>query len=393
MAYGHYAARIVIMFRPLEVTYVNRRDFLASAGPVALGAVALSDGSAAANPAAGRQAVARLSQIKLGTVYRHLDDAHLKALARYSVTHVGGPPPIADTNRLYATVEELERARDMCAKNSLTYEIVTPPFLASSHIDHEPHPAIMLADSPERDRDIESMQTMIKNCAAAGIPAIKYNMSILGVLRIGRVPGRGDATYSKWDLAEAHPATPLTRAGHVNADMFWERITYFLDRVIPVANEYKVRMACHPQDPGVPPEGYQGVDRVLGTVDGLKRFITIQESPYHGLNFCQGTISEMLQRPDEEIFDVIRYFGSRNKIFNVHFRNIRGHRDNFLEVYPDEGDIDFVKAIQVYKEVGYDGALIPDHVPQAPNDSDDDQSFAYCFGYIRALIQAVNHMT
>ena len=76
-----------------------------------------------------------------------------------------------------------------------------------------------------------------------------------------------------------------------------ERITYFLDRVIPVANEYKIRMACHPQDPGVPPEGYQGVNRVLGTVDGLKKFVTIQESPYHGLNFCQGTVSEMLADP------------------------------------------------------------------------------------------------
>ena len=76
--------------------------------------------------------------------------------------------------------------------------------------------------------------------------------------------------------------------------MFWERITYFLDHVIPVANEYKIRMACHPHDPGMPPEGYQGVDRVLGTVDGLKKFVTIRESPYHGLNFCQGTVSEML---------------------------------------------------------------------------------------------------
>ncbi len=200
------------------------------------------------------------------------------------------------------------------------------------------------------------------------MPSIKYNMSILGVLRTGRTPGRGDASYSRWRLADAKPATPLTRAGQVNADQFWERITYFLDRVIPVANEYKVRMACHPQDPGVPPEGYQGVDRVLGTVDGLKRFITIHESPYHGLNFCQGTVSEMLQDPGKEIFDVIRYFGTRQKIFNVHFRNIRGHRNDFIEVYPDEGDIDFVKAIQVYKEVGYPYMLMPDHVPQAPGD-------------------------
>ena len=368
---------------------MNRRDFLA-ASTSALAATALPAGVSAA-PA--RRAATKPSQIKLGTVYRRLDDDHLKALARYSVTNVGGPPPIADANRLYATVEELERARDMCAKNGLSYDIVTPPFLASSHIDRERHPAIMLADSPERDRDIESMQTMIKNCAAAGIPAIKYNVSILGVLRIGRVPGRGDATYSKWDLAEAHPATPLTKAGRVDADAFWERITYFLNRVIPVANEYKVHMACHPQDPGVPPEGYQGVDRVLGTVDGLRKFIAIQESPYHVLNFCQGTVSEMLENPGEQIYDVIPYFGSRKKIFNVHFRNIRGHRDNFVEVYPDEGDVDFVKAIQVYKEVGYDGALIPDHVPQAPNDPEGEQSFAYCFGYIRALIQAVNYMS
>ena len=142
----------------------------------------------------------------------------------------------------------------------------------------------------------------------------------------------------------------------------------------------------------MPPEGYQGVDRVLGTVDGLKKFISIKESPYHGLNFCQGTVSEMLADPGKEIFDVIRYFGTRQKIFNVHFRNIRGHRNDFLEVYPDEGDINFVKVIQLYKEIGYPYMLMPDHVPVAPNDPGGLQSFAFCYGYIRALIQAVDQM-
>jgi mannonate dehydratase len=211
-------------------------------------------------------------------------------------------------------------------------------------------------------------------------------------VRTGRVPGRGDSTYSAWSVAGAHPEPPLTRAGRVDADRFWERITYFLDRVVPVANEYKVRMACHPHDPGMPPEGYQGVVRVLGTVDGLKRFVTIRESPYHGLNFCQGTVSEMLRDPGKEIFDVIRYFGARNKIFNVHFRNIRGHRDEFVEVYPDEGDVNFVEAIKVYREVGYSYLLMPDHVPQAASDPDGLQSFAFCYGYIRALIQAADRI-
>jgi mannonate dehydratase len=206
---------------------------------------------------------------------------------------------------------------------------------------------------------------------------------------MGRVPGRGDATYSQWKLSGAHPRTPLTIARHVDADAFWERITYFLERVIPVANEYKIRMACHPQDPGVPPEGYQGVDRVLGTVDGLKRFVTIQESSYHGLNFCQGTVSEMLADPGKEIYDVIRYFGARKKIFNVHFRNIRGHRNDFVEVYPDEGDVDMVKAIRVYQEIAYPYMLMPDHVPEAPADPAGLQSFAFCYGYIRGLIQSL----
>jgi mannonate dehydratase len=361
---------------------MNRRKFIASTGAAA---VALRSGSTPAASVSGGRVL-----MKLGCQSAPTNETHLQYLARYGVRNICGYPEIG-AGRLYATVDELKRLRDLAEKNRIAIDCVAPPFLKSSHIDQTPHPAIMLANSPERDRDIEAVQNLIRNCAAAGIPSIKYNLTLLGVLRTERTPGRGDATYSTWRLKEAHPHPPLTRAGHVEADMFWERITYFLERVIPVADEYKIRMACHPHDPGVPPEGYQGVVRALATVDGLKRFITIKESPYHGLNFCQGTVSEMLDDPGKEIYEVIRYFGSRKKIFNVHFRNIRGHRDDFQEVYPDEGDIDFVKALQVYIEVGYPYLLMPDHVPQAPNDPEGLQSFAYCYGYIRALLQAAEH--
>jgi mannonate dehydratase len=363
---------------------MNRRQFIAAGG-----AAGFAGAYATASAPVSAEAAARPSRMKLGDQTAPTSDAHLKYLARYGVRNICGYPQIAD-GRLYATVDELKRMTDLAGQYGISVDCTAPPFLASSYIDKEKHPAIMLAQSPERDRDIEALQTFIRNCAEAGIPSIKYNMSILGVLRTGRTPGRGDAMYSTWKLAEAHPETPLTRAGRVDAAAFWERISYFLDRVIPVANEYKIRMACHPQDPGVPPEGYQGVNRVLGTIDGLKKFITIQESPWHGLNFCQGTISEALRNPAVEIFDVIRYFGTRKKIFNVHFRNIRGHRDDFIEVYPDEGDIDFVKAIRLYKEIGYPYMLMPDHVPLADSDPGSLQSFAFCYGYIRGLIQSVN---
>jgi len=348
---------------------INRRRFVSLTGA----ALAARPLSAAPPPPAG--------QVKLGCQSEPSDERHFQYFARYGVRNICAYPATI-------AVDDLKRVRDLAASHGISVDCIGATFLTSSHIDKEKHPAIMLAESPERDRDIETVQTLIRNCAAAGIPAIKYNMSILGVLRTGRTPGRGDASYSQWRLKDARPNPPLTRAGRVSADAAWERITYFLDRVIPVANEYKVKMACHPHDPGVPPEGYQGVVRVLGTVDGLKKLVTIRESPYHGLNFCQGTVSEMLQDPGKEIYDVIRYFGSRRKIFNVHFRNIRGHRDDFVEVFPDEGDVDFVRAIRVYKEVGYDGMLMPDHVPRSPDDQAGLQSFAFCYGYIRALIQA-----
>ncbi|MBI3473548.1 MAG: mannonate dehydratase [Candidatus Solibacter usitatus] len=360
---------------------MKRRHFLSSSSLAAVGAL----GSASPAAAQGKRAL-----MKLGCQSGPTTDKRLQFFKRHSVNNICGYPGKETDARGYPTVEELVQLRERCEKHGISCDLLAPPFLASSHIDRTKlGAAIMLGQSPQRDREIEMVQTWIKNCAKAGIPAIKYNMSILGVVRTERTPGRGGTTYSTWRFKEAKPVTPLTKAGPVNADVYWERITYFLDRVIPVANEFKIRMACHPHDPGMPPEGYQGVDTVLGTPDGLKKFISIRESPYHGLNFCQGTVSEMLHDPGKEIFDVIRYFGSRQKIFNVHFRNIRGRRNDFQEVYPDEGDIDFVQAMKVYKEVGYPYMMMPDHVPHHPDDPSGDQAFAFAYGYIRALIQAV----
>jgi mannonate dehydratase len=129
---------------------------------------------------------------------------------------------------------------------------------------------------------------------------------------------------------------------------------------------------------------------VLGSVEGLERFVAYRESPYHGLNFCQGTVSEMLQDPRREILDVIRHFGRRRKIFNVHFRNIQGRFLDFRETFIDDGDVDMLAALRVYKEVGYDGMIMPDHVPQIAGDAGGKQAFAYTFGYIKALIRAID---
>jgi len=327
-------------------------------------------------------------KIRLGT-QNNSSNEYLRILAALGVSNICSELPSAKFDEAWS-VEGLTKLRERVESFGITLEAVPLP-LSSSYIAKAENPHIMLGQSPERDREIDNICRMIENASRAGIPMLKYNMTILGVVRGERTPGRGDSSYSTFDYAHTPQDPPLTEAGPVSADTMWERITYFLRRVIPVAEQNKVKMACHPHDPGMPADkGFRGVHRVLGSVDGLKHFIEINPSPYHGLNFCQGTVSEMLQDPNREILDVIRYFGSRKKIFNVHFRNIHGGFLNFQETFPDCGDVDMVAALKVYKEVGYDGCLMPDHVPIIQGDTSGRQAFAFAYGYIRGLMQAVN---
>jgi mannonate dehydratase len=330
--------------------------------------------------------------MKLG-MQDHMTDDDLAFYSAAGVEAVCGWLPSRKLDDPWS-VAGLLRERERVESYGIKLAMVPLP-MSSVEIEKAEYPSILLGSSPDRDRAIDDICQMIRNVGAAGIPAVKYNMTLIGIPRTAPVQGRGRAQAHAFNYAVAtNPEPPLTAAGRVTADVYWERITYFLERVIPVAAENKVRMACHPQDPGVPPgRGFRGVDAVLGSVEGLKKFVSIAESPWHGLNFCQGTVSEMLADPGREIFDVIRYFGMRQKIFNVHFRNIKGHYLDFQEAFPDEGVVDMFQAMRTYKEVGYDGMIMPDHVPSVPGDagnySGGPRGFAFALGYIRAVMQAV----
>jgi mannonate dehydratase len=341
---------------------MKRREFLSAAG------MALATCKASANASPGSVGPSRPPlKMHVGTQQGPTTPEMLQFFKRHGCDHICGYP-LKSNERGYWTLEELERTRDLCEKHGVRMEIVALPFLASSHIDHEKRGAIMLGESPQRDRDIADIHKMIEACAKAGVGSFKYNLR----------------------LSEARPNPPLTRARRVTQELAWERIEYFLERVIPVCNEHKVRAACHPHDPGVSPEGFQGVCRVLGTVDGLRKFVSIRESPWHGLNFCLGTVAEMLADPNRELGPIVREFGERRKIFNIHFRNIRGHRDDFREVYPDEGDVNLVDIARILRDVGYDGMLMPDHVPSHPDDPHGLQAFAFAFGYIKGILQSLS---
>jgi mannonate dehydratase len=368
---------------------MNRREFVRLSGSGAA-AVAFADTVVSAQvakaPATKTAGPSAKVKFKVGT--QHGDsDAILKAMAAFGCNNICSSLPSVKMDENW-TVEALTRLRERVESHGISLDMV-PITMTSADISRAQMPAIFLGKSPERDRNIDDVCQQIRNIARAGIFQTKYNFTIVGIPRSGTAKGRGPSQYSEFILDKDKQAQTPTMAGTVDADTYWERITYFLERVVPVAEEYKVRMGCHPQDPGLP-KGYRGVDAVLSTVEGLKKFVSIKESPYHGLNFCQGTVSEQLDNPAEEIFDVIRYFGSRKKIFSVHFRNIEGRRFNFRETFIDNGSVDMLKAARVYKEVGYEGMLMPDHVPHVDGDPDQMQGFAFAIGYIKAIIAAVS---
>ncbi len=320
-----------------------------------------------------------------GTQQGHSPDV-LRAMSAFGLKHICSGVISARLDEKWS-VDSLSRFREQVESFGLSLAMVPLP-MPSVTINKASYPNILLGKSPERDREIDEIGAMIRNAGKAGIPSMKYNLTYLGVVRSGYTPGRGGARSSTFVFETATVDPRVFEMVQGDDDMMWERIEYFLKRIVPVAEEAKVRIACHPNDPGMPKGGFHGVPSVLSSVEGLKKFVGIAASPYHGLNFCQGTVCEMLDHPAKEIPDVIRYFGSRKKIFNVHLRNILGHRLNFREAFPDEGDIDFLECARVYREVGYDGMLMPDHAPQIEGDK-SGLAFAFEIGYIQAIIQTV----
>jgi mannonate dehydratase len=101
--------------------------------------------------------------------------------------------------------------------------------------------------------------------------------------------------------------------------------------------------------------------------------------------FCQGCVTEM----GVDVYEAIRDIASLGKIVYVHFRNVRGTPRNFQEVFLDEGDIDMFKAMQTYKDSGFEGPFMMDHTPTIPDSRNSREGLAFAVGYIRAMIQAV----
>lgn len=243
---------------------------------------------------------------------------------------------------------------------------------------------------PGRDQNIETYQTFLRDLGKAGIPVASYDFHPANTYTTRMVQHRGYTTR-EFDLAEFRAKVEKQQfEREYSAEDIWNNYTYFMKAVLPVAEQAGVKMALHPDDP--PIAKMNGVAKIFTHYEGYRRAEQIAgNSRFWGLTFCVGTWSEGGDKMGKNVFEMIQDFGSRGKIFEVHFRNVSSSLPQFVETFPDEGYMDMYRVMRALREVHFNGAAEPDHVPQLSGDSGLRRAgTAYCISYMRALLRRAN---
>lgn len=240
-----------------------------------------------------------------------------------------------------------------------------------------------------RDEEISAVCDLIRNMGKLGIPVWCYEwMPVLNWTRTSTTTlTRGGALVTGYDH-ELMKNAPLTEYGEVSEETLWSTLSYFLERVIPVAEEYHVKLAMHPDDPPLSP--IRGLGRIMRSVDNYQRLLDLAPSPMNGITLCQGNFALMT----DDLPNVIRHFGEQDKIFFVHMRDVRGTPEKFVETFHDDGQTDMLACMKAYRDIGFEGVLRPDHVPTMLSDSNDHAGYSavgrlFAIGYLKGLRQAV----
>jgi mannonate dehydratase len=204
-----------------------------------------------------------------------------------------------------------------------------------------------------------------------------YEMSAWSVEGMREELAKRDLT-SRW----AHHFTEK-----MSAEEYVSNLVKALRRIVPVAEAAGVKLMLHFDDPPVPDEA----NLLPGIVNPLliTRVFEAVPSDHLGLLFCVGTRYES----GVDVYDQIRLFGRRNKIFHVHFRNVRGtipSAGGYEEVALDDGDLDMFRILKALQATGYDGSLSPDHPMILIGDEQRRASLAYHVGYMKALLAALS---
>lgn len=311
----------------------------------------------------------------------NLDEAGMRRIKQIGVDYVlmGGPPIPWQEAELRARMERFKAG-------GLT--------ICNMMISGFPN---TIYGRPGRDEEIEKVQQSIRAAGRVGLPVIEYNFYAHRLVEgYYEEVGRAGAGLTAFDYERVKGLPPLPEVGAHSLEQMWSNITYFLKAVVPVAEEAGVRLALHPNDPPAPVS--RGSGQIMATLAGWKRLIEIVPSPANGITYDCGVTRELGEDPVE----VCRYFGTRDRINHVHFRNVRVRKpyEQYTEVFLDEGQVNMFDVMRELVRLKYPRWIYPEH-PRALDADRERPGFrsfypggggyvgeVYNVAYARAMLQA-----
>ena len=349
---------------------LSRRTLMQTASAAALAPKAMS-GAATAWPRAEGPGTPKLCMI-LST--RSPSEAAMRRIKQLGVDHVlGSGPAIPWTEADLSSLTERYKAGGLSVSN----------LMISGFND-------AIYGRPGRDEEIDKVRQSIRAAGKAGLPVIEYNFYAHRAIEgYYETPGRAGAGMLSFDYERVRNLPPLPNEGAHSIEEMWKNVTYFLKAVVPVAVESRVRLALHPNDPPAPIS--RGSGQIMGSVEGWKRLVDIVPSPYNGITFDCGVTREMGHDPVE----VCRWFGKRDCINHVHFRNVilKVPREQYSEVFPDEGEVNMFGVMKELVRQKYPRLVYPEHPRGLDADREQPKSGQYAawvfnVAYARAMLQA-----
>ena len=289
-----------------------------------------------------------------------------------------------------------------------------------------------------REEALSHYRELLESMGKLGIKLLCYNFMVgKGWSRTGVREGRGGAkaTYfslrvgeksSSWRKDEQIPLSNSNSKLQLNADQVWANYEYFIKAVMPTAEKCGVRMALHPDDPCLPSLG--GYARIFGSIEAYDRAYALYPSPSNAVTFCQANFKLMFTNsnchncsqilntnfsahsaslrlcvknnpvnpvnPVKTLEDAARHFGKR--IAFIHVRDVEGTKEDFTELFHDQGDTDQFALMRTYHELGLDVPVRGDHVPEMAYDRvltpDGTPGYftlgrLFANGYLKALLR------
>jgi len=314
-----------------------------------------------------------------------INEASMRRVKQLGVNHVymANSPPIPwQEAQIRSIMERLKQG-------GLTLGNMMIPWVTSSGTANGSFPRAIYGKAG-RDEEIDKVLQSIQAAGRSGLPVVEYNWYAHRATEgYYEEIGRGGARLHAFDYGRIKDLPPLPEEGAHSLEEMWANITYFLKAVVPVAEASGVRLALHPNDPPAPIS--RGSGQIMGSLEGWKRLIEIVPSHSNGITFDCGVTRELGEDP----VDVCRYFGARDRINQVHFRNVRMRvpRESYTEVFADEGEVDMLAVMKELVRQKYPRLVYPEH-PQgldADREQPRNSSYAgwvYNVAYARATLQA-----